>query len=470
MTRSRAWYIVACALFFLVPVSNAQDNKTQDKAALASSESVIRIEANASAPKPLLISVLTKYYSRQNGVTINELIERGLLTNLDLAASRLEIERAKARLNQARLRPKPTLEFEQTSGAILGSPGGGEFTVGASLPVELYGRREARINVAQIEIQASEADVRNRERLLVAGILTNYAEALGALRELDATERLLELDLQTTKFVQIRVNEGETAPLELNLLQAEVERLRARRQLAEGRLESAIIQLKTLTGIPFEESLLLCEQLNTAILPALPATLEVSIEIALRTRPDILLTTIEEQVATAGLRLVRASSRPDVTAYARYTQGRLGFDNVEGRYQSRNSALTFGVAVGLPVFNKNQGAKTEAEVAIRQARNRREYAERAVRGEILAAYRRYEAASLAVVTLENAAIPRSAQNVETFRRVYELGELKITDLIAEQRRLLDTTRDLTEALTQKYRAQVDLNVALGAGGLLPATK
>ena len=206
------------------------------------------------------------------------------------------------------------------------------------------------------------------------------------------------------------------------------------------------------------------------MLPALPATLEVSIEIALRTRPDILLTTIEEQVATAGLRLVRASSRPDVTAYARYTRGRLGFDNVEGRYQSRNSALTFGVAVGLPVFNKNQGAKTEAEVAIRQARNRREYAERAVRGEILAAYRRYEAASLAVVTLENAAIPRSAQNVETFRRVYELGELKITDLIAEQRRLLDTTRDLTEALTQKYRAQVDLNVALGAGGLLPATK
>ena len=128
------------------------------------------------------------------------------------------------------------------------------------------------------------------------------------------------------------------------------------------------------------------------------------------------------------------------------------------------------MAVGLPLFDKKQGAKADAEIAVRQAQARREHAERTLRGEILAAYQRFEAASRAVSTLENAAIPRSMQNVETFRKVYELGEIKITDLIAEQRRLLNTTRDLTEALTQKYRAQTDLNVALGAGGLLPEMK
>ncbi len=128
------------------------------------------------------------------------------------------------------------------------------------------------------------------------------------------------------------------------------------------------------------------------------------------------------------------------------------------------------MSIGLPIFNKNQGAKAEAEIAVRQAQTRREYAERVVRGEILAAYQRFEAASRAVATLENAAIPRSMQNVETFRKVYEIGEIKITDLITEQRRLLDATRDLTEALTQRYRALVDLNIALGAGGLLPPAK
>lgn len=464
-TQARLLCAAVCLFVFGATAIRAQD------AALLAKNEIIGERIEASATKPILVSVLPKYYDPQDGISINELIERALESNQDLAAARLEIEKARARLNQAGLRPNPTLEFEQSSGAILGSPGGGQFTVGASLPVELYGRRAARINVAQIEIEASEAEIRNRERILAGNILTNYAEALAALRELDATERLLELDLQTTKFVQIRVNEGETPPLELNLLQAEVERLRSRRQLVEGRLDSALTQLKMLAGLSFDEPLRLREQLTSAILPTLPPTLEESVAVALRTRPDILLANIEEQVATAGLRLVRATSRPDLTAYTRFTQGRLGFDNdPQGRYQSRNSSLTFGVAFGLPIFNKNQGAKAAAEIAVRQAQARREFAERVVRGEILAAYQRFEAASRAVATLENAALPRSMQNVETFRKVYELGEIKITDLIAEQRRLLDATRDLTEALTQRYRAQIDVHIALGAGGLLPETK
>ena len=465
ITRSRTWCAVACSLVLFVTATSAQQDST---ALLTKKDSVVKSgEIASTESKPILVSVLPAYYNPQDGASINELIERALRTNQDLAAARLEIERARARLAQARLRPNPTLEFEQSSGRLVGAGGDGELTVGASLPIEIYGRRGARINQAQIGIEASEAEVRNRERLLVSNLLINYAEALGALRELEVTENLLELDLRTTRFIQIRVNEGDTPPLELNLLQAEVERLRSRRQLAEGRLQSAYTQLKLFAGIPFDEPLRLREQINTAALPALPQTQEAAVDIALRTRPDVALSRIEEQVATAGLRLVRAQSRPDLTAYSRYSQGRSVVDTSIGAFPQRDRSLTFGVAIGIPLFNKNQGAKAEAEIAIRQAQARREFAERVVRGEILAAYQRLEAASRAVQTLETAAIPRSTENVETFRKVYELGEIKITDLIAEQRRLLDTTRDLTEALTQRYRAQIELNIALGAGGLLP---
>lgn len=443
----------------------------EENAQLLAKNETISETAETKIAKPILISVLPKYYSQQDGTSINELIERALNSNQDLAAARLDIDRARARLDQARLRPNPTLEFEQSSGRLVGNGGDGQFTVGASLQIEIYGRRDARINSANIAIEASLAEVRNRERQLAANILTNYAEALAALRELEVTENLLDLDLQTTKFVQVRVNEGETPPLELSLLQAEVERLRARRQLAEGRLESSLTQLKLLAGIPFEQPLRLREQINTALLPTLPVTPEAAVDIALKSRPDVLLAQIEEQVATAGLRLVRAQSRPDLTAYARYGQGRSQFtDSTGGSFANRDRSLTFGVAIGIPVFNKNQGAKAEAEIAIRQTQARREYAERVVRGEVITALQRITAAQSAVDTLENAAIPRTTQNVETFRCVYELGNISITDLITEQRRLLDATRDLTDALTQRYRAQVDLNVALGAGGILPERK
>lgn len=464
INRIRFWCALLCLSAVLATGVGAQQNSE-----LVAKNETEETEA-INTPKPLVISVLPNYYDPQNGVSINELIRRALDTNLDLTAARLEIEKAKARLAQAKLRPNPTLEFEQSSGRIVGNGGDREFSVGASLPIEIYGRREARINFANIEIQASEAEVRNRERILTANILTNYAEALGALREIDTLERVLELDMQTTKFVQIRVNEGDAAPLELNLLQAEVERLRSRRELAEGKLQSSLTQLKSLTGIDFNETLRLREEITTAILPTLPKTREEAVDIALRTRPDVALTRIEEQVATAGLRLVRAQSKPDLTAYTRYTQGRSNVDLPNGVFPQNDRSLTFGVSIGIPIFNKNQGAKAEAEISIKQTQARREFAERVVRSEILSAYQRYEAATQAVLTLQNSAIPRSTQNVETFRRIYEIGEIKITDLIAEQRRLLDANRDLTEALTEKYRAQADLNIALGAGGLLPEPK
>jgi outer membrane protein, heavy metal efflux system len=466
--KLKARFLLAAVCLFALSAANLRAQGEQ-KPLIAKNE-IVTEKAETNLPKPLVESVLPKYYNQQDGISLNELIKRALDSNLELAAARLEIDKAKARLAQARLRPNPTLEFEQESGRLVGNGGDGNFTVGASLPIEIYGRRDARINFAQIEIQASEADVRNRERILVANILTNYAEALGALREIDTLEKVLELDMQTTKFVQIRVNEGDSAPLELNLLQAEVERLRSRRQLAEGKLQSSLTRLKLLAGVPFEESVLLREQINTAILPTLPKTAEAAVDIALRTRPDVLLTQIDEQVATAGLRLVRAQSRPDLTAYTRYSQGRSVIDTSIGNFPQRDRSLTFGVAIGIPIFNKSQGAKAEAEISIRQAQSRREFAERVVRSEIISAYQRLEAATRAVMTLEMSAIPRSIENVETFRKVYEIGEIKITDLIAEQRRLLDANRDLTEALTEKYRAQADIQIALGAGALLPEPK
>lgn len=431
----------------------------------------IAAESITSERKPLLSSSLPKYYNPQDGLSVAELIKLALTANQELAAARFEIDKAQARLNQSRLRPNPTLEIEQSTGAAIGSPGGGQFSVGAAFPLEIYGRRSARIDQAQIAIEASRAEVRNRERLLISSLLNNYADALAALRELEITERLLELDLQMASVVQIRVNEGDVAPLELNLLQAEVERLRARRELAEGKLQAAYTQLKTLSGMPFENQLVLREQINSAQLPAAPQTPEIAAQAALASRPDVRLAQIEEQIATAGLRLVRAQSRSDLTVYSRYTQGRLGFDNLaETRYPSRDRSLAFGVALVLPVFNKNQGAKAEAEIAVRQAQTRREYAERVVRGEILAAYQRLESARRAVETLETRALPRTTENVETFRRVYEVGNITISDFINEQRRLIDATRELTGALIERYRAQIDLNIALGAGSFLPEQK
>ena len=52
-------------------------------------------------------------------------------------------------------------------------------------------------------------------------------------------------------------------------------------------------------------------------------------------------------------------------------------------------------------------------------------------------------------------------NIRTLRAAYDIGAFRITELITEQRRLLDAQREYTEALTERYRALADLQAALG---------
>jgi outer membrane protein, heavy metal efflux system len=412
--------------------------------------------------KPLITSVLPNYYSQTDGIPLAEIVRRAFENNGEIKIARLEVEKAKARLTQAGLRANPTLEVEQTSGGLVGNRGNGEISVGVALPLDIYNQKQRRIDLAQAEITLKEAEISYRQRLLANEIFINYVEALAALREVQILEELLELDTNTVRFVQIRVNEGDTAPLELNLLQTEVERLRARRQLIEGRLQAAISKLKFYAGVEYDAPLRLREEITTARFLNVPTTLETSLAVAIKNRPEIRLAELEEELASAGLRLIRANSRPDFTAYTRFTMGRSTIDLPNGDFpQERDRSLTFGVAIGLPIFNKNQGVKAEAEIAIRQAQERRIFAEQVIKNEIVTAFQRIEAANRALSTLETAVLPRSRQNIETIQKVYEIGELKITDLIAEQRRLLDANRDLTETLTERYRAQSDLFIALG---------
>ena len=92
---------------------------------------------------------------------------------------------------------------------------------------------------------------------------------------------------------------------------------------------------------------------------------------------------------------------------------------------------------------------------------RREFVEAVVRAEVGSALARYRAAQSALTTFEQGVLLRSEENIRTLRAAYDIGAFRITELITEQRRLLDAQREYTEALTERYRALADLQSALG---------
>jgi cobalt-zinc-cadmium efflux system outer membrane protein len=405
---------------------------------------------------------LSRYYHPAQGISSDELIRRALASNAELVAARLDVERARARLRQAGLRANPTVDFEHTTGNLTGSPGERETTIGFSLPLELNGQRQRRIDLARAELEAAEAEIADRERRLAAEARAAYAEAMAAVRELEITEGLNNLDTQTARIVEARVSEGESAPLELNLLRAEVDRLRSRRALIEGRLQSGMLRLKTLAGASHDEPFRLGEDLAAQLLSRLPASVDEALDIALRSRPDLRLARLIERVAEAGFGLARAQGRPDVTAFTRYSRSRSVFDDTPvGAIRDKDNTLSFGISVSIPLFNRNQGAKQEAAAAIAQAARRREFAEQVVRAEVAGAFARHEAARSAVAIFERGVLARSTQNLKSIRGAYELGAFRMTELLAEQRRMMDSQREYTEALTERYKAAADLLSAMG---------
>jgi outer membrane protein, heavy metal efflux system len=405
----------------------------------------------------------SRYVDSVQGVSSDDLVRRALTANSDLAAARLDVERARARVRQAGLRANPTFDFEQTSGKLTGSPGERETTIGFAIPLEVNGQRRSKVNLAQAELEAAEAEVADRERRLTAEVRGVYAETLAAIRELDITEGINNLDVQTATIVQARVNEGESAPIELNLLRAEVDRLRSRRALVEGRLQAILLRLKTLAGIAPEEPLQVREDLTAPRLYKPSTSLESALDIALRMRPDVRLARLTERVAQAGLELARAQGRPDVTAFTKYSTNRTVFENTPvGPLRDEDKVLSFGVSVGIPLFNRNQGAKAEAATAIAQAQRRREFVEQLVRAEVKSAYARYEAAQSALNLFEQGVLGRSTENIKSMRGAYELGAFRMTELLSEQRRLLESQKEYTEALTERYKALSDLLTAIGA--------
>ena len=401
--------------------------------------------------------------SNSQGVSSAEVVRRAISSNAELAAARLEIDRARARLQQAGLRPNPTLDFEQLSGRLANNPGDRATTIGLSLPLEISGQRRRRIDVAQLELEAAQAEVADRERRLANEVRAVYAEVLAATRELEITTGINQLDAQTVRVIEVRVSEGDAAPLEANLLRVEADRLRARRALVEGKLQAALLRLKLLAGMKPDEPLQVRAELQQALSPNPPASLDAAIDLALRARPDLRLARLLEEAAQAGLRLAQAQAQPQVTLSARYTTDRslTSLPPPLTTFPDSGRSLSFGASITLPTFNRNQGAKAEAATAIVQAQHRREFIEAVIRTEVAAAFARVQSVQNALATFEQGVITRSNDNVRVVRAAYDTGAFRVTELIAEQRRLLDAQREFTEALAERYRALADLQSAMG---------
>ena len=409
-------------------------------------------------------SAVARYADPQAGLTVEQAVAYALEHNGELLAARKEIDAAGALVKQAALRANPKVDAS-LSKTVTGTDN--NITVNGMLPLELGGRRPARITVAERELEMRRQDVANRERMLAADVRAKFGEALAAILKLGLDEDLVATSKRSYSLVAARVTEGGTAPLEQNMVLVELNRLRSMRETAEGKTQIEMLQLRNLLGMAPDEPLQLRGDFNDMIAPLAP--LAEAIDRALSERPDLKLAKAAESFAAARIDQARAEGRLDASLIAGYQRMDFGYplNGINDAGQLRPIQGTFhyftvGVSLDLPVRNKNQGAIEAAVAEAEGAKRRREFLELTVRREVASAYAQYNSASRAAEIFRVGVKDQANANLDIVRQTYELGSKTLIDYLGEQRRFIDLQNGYIDALLDTYKARVEIERAVAS--------
>lgn len=415
------------------------------------------------------IQLSSAQFIAPSGLTVEQLVESGFRRRADLLAAQQRLAIAEGRLIQAGLRPNPVLASEYGSPRFLGGSSEANLDVGITQLFETAGKRSKRVQVARAERDQVRAEVLALQRQSAADMRAAYARAVGLGRQLDAFERLIAADEELVRVTQARLKEGDVAPLDLNLVRVETDRLRAQVIRTRAELETQIISLRALAGM---ETI---EPLQIVALPERPARLDLAVgeltEIALRERADLRAAHLAEEVAAARISLAKAQGTPNVAASVRYSREKRITDLPEtlgvGPAKQVDNFLRFGVSVDIPIFNRNQGEIAAALGERAQAQRQREFVETNIKRDVALAYRRYRAAAEALVLYATQIMPTAEKNLQAVRAAYNAGEFSIFDIVGEQRRLIENETAYNDVLNDYYSALAELERALGT--TIPAT-
>ncbi len=450
------WLILLISFFF-VPNSAAQ---------IAIEPAVERVEPKQIMPEVKL--TIGRYLNLANGTTADEAVRIALENNGEIRALRDELESTRSQIKQAELKANPRLMIGgnfQPFGEMNGE------MAQVTLPLELGGRRRARIDVAKNQFKVREAILANSERELAAEVRLKFGESLALIEKLKFLEELLANVEQGYKLISAKVVEGSNAPLEQNISLVELNRIRSMREMVVANVVIRLLELRNLLGLEPTEPLRLKGDFEN-LLDSIPP-LGAANDQAILQRPDLESLRLSLGLGNASLEQARSEGRIDAAVFLGYQRMTRMMPQVVNQnpleLDSRvvgESFITFGVDLMLPVRNKNQGNIESSSLEISAAEKRLEFGELTVRREVAAAYARYEGAARALAIYRVGVRNQAKQNLNVIWQTYKFGDKDLLDYIGEERRYLELENSLIDAELEVYQARIEIYRAMNAPELI----
>ncbi|WP_333571735.1 TolC family protein [Sphingomonas sp.] len=353
-----------------------------------------------------------------------------------------EIARAEGLAEQARARPNPTVSLlaeNIAGGGPYSGLGGAENTVQLNQPFELGGKRSARVTAADAAVTAARARGLEGRIAFAHDLASAYAAvevaqgrielAEDEVEEAEADARLAGALVEAGKEASLRRLQAETA---LNAQRAELELAKAGQLSALARLSALVGSPQSFTGIT--GSVLSLVDAGPAIGPSAPAASAVY-QTALA----------ERDAAALRIRAERKRAVPDVT-------GSLGVRRLE---RDGATALVVGVALPLPIFDRNRGNIAAAEADARAATARAEAVRLESEAERRGALAQIEATALRVKAAR-ASLATAQEAYRLARIAYEAGKAPLIELLSARHNLGAARGVVLDARAAQFTAYATL--------------
>jgi cobalt-zinc-cadmium efflux system outer membrane protein len=378
-----------------------------------------------------------------NPLTLEQALELAASRSPQLSAARREIEAQAGALQQAASRPNPELaaSVEDHRSATRTT------TATLNFPLELGGKRAARVNAAQLAHRLAQAELADARAQVRAAATAAYFGLLAAQERVELATRSAELAASGAQAVSRRVAAGKAAPADA--LRAQVDQASAQLELteAQGELTAARHALAAQWGDTEPRFAAVAGGLQAiperAPLPELMGRLDEA--------PALLAARTERERRQALVDVERSKAVPDLT----FSVGAKR-DNEQGRTQA-----VVGLSIPLPLFDRNQGALLEARKRADKADDELQAARLRLRAELQTAASQLAIARTSLQTLQATVLPATQQAYDMARKGYEAGKFGFLDVIDAQRSLLQARARYLGTLANAYQAATAIDRLIG---------
>jgi len=376
-------------------------------------------------------------------LSLDRALELAGATSPTLDAAEADIQAAAAARTVAGLRPNPsvTVEAENVAGSgIYRGTESLEATTSLALPIELGGKRSARIGVADARSQRTLIQAAITQADLRLSVIQAYAEAAAAQQRLTTARDQARIAAEGLRAAQVRVQAGRASPIEAE--RANVARINADAEVERTQrlVEVARYSLSRIIGQPVAGDLDTGWFANVRAAYGPMQAIESAGTLAMAAAEADLA------IADAGVRLARAQRVPDLTvgAGARYMR------------ETGDTAALFSISIPLPLFNNGRAAVAQAS----SERLRAEAQQRVTAIEVDQAIARAQAeAANAATTAATASGPalQAAEEAARIARIgYREGKFGQLELLDAERTLAETRLAAINALLNYHSAQAQL--------------